>query len=131
MQAVDDYGGKHPTCKVFDGSGWSDGPDLLPQGGYGYDTELFDGKLVYLSSQSSPSNLLSFDGTEVTSTGQVFYNYSVDGDTLYGLGENGQIRKTTDVGGGLNSSTAAPETARSIVVIDGGIYIGTTRFTHL
>ncbi len=78
-------------------TGWSDGPDLLPQGGYGYDTELFAGQLVYLSSQSSPSSLLSFDGTKVTSTGRVFYNYSVDGGKLYGLGANGQISRTTDL----------------------------------
>ena len=97
VQAVDYYGGKHPTSKVFHGSEWSDGPDLLSQGGYGYYTELFDGQLVYLARGSSPSSSLSFDGAEVTNTGQVFHNYSVDGDTLYGLAENGQIRKTTDL----------------------------------
>ena len=126
VQAVDNGGGKHPTSKVFDGSDWSDGPDLLPQGGYGYDTEHFDGQLLYLTRQSSPSSLLSFDGAEVTNTGQVFYNYSVDGDTLYGLGENGQLRKTTDLRRWTELETAAPEAARSIVVIDGVIYVGTT-----
>jgi hypothetical protein len=134
VQAVD-FGGKHPTSKVFDGSEWSDGPDLIPQGGYGYDTELFNGQLVYLAGDSSidiqepvsasPSSLVSFDGAKVTSTGQVFHNYSVDGDTLYGLGENGQIRKTTDLSSWTELETAAPETARSIVVIDGTIYVGT------
>jgi Ca2+-binding RTX toxin-like protein len=132
VQAVDAYGGKHPTSKVFDGSGWSDGPDLLPQGGYGYDTELFDGQLVYLARGlnpalgSSPSTLLSFDGAEVTSAGRVFYNYSIDGDTLYGLGENGQILRTTDLRRWTELETGAPEAARSIVVIDGVIYVGTT-----
>jgi Ca2+-binding RTX toxin-like protein len=125
VQAADS-GGKHPTSKVFDGSGWSNGPDLLPQGGYGYDTELFDGQLVYLSSQSSLSSLLSFDGTEVRSTGRVFHNYSVDGDTLYGLGENGQILRTTNLRRWTTLNALAPETARSIVVIDGVIYVGTT-----
>jgi Ca2+-binding RTX toxin-like protein len=126
VQAADYYGGKHPTSKVFDGTGWSDGPDLLPQGGYGYDTELFDGQLVYLSSQSSLSSLLSFDGTEVRSTGRVFHNYSVDGDTLYGLGENGQVLTTTNLTRWTTLNALAPETARSIVVIDGVIYVGTT-----
>ena len=130
VQAADFYGGKHPTSKVFDGEGWSDGPDLLPQGGYGYDTELFAGQLVYLSlqtsSKESPSSLLSFDGTEVTSTGRRFYNYSVDGGKLYGLGANGQISRTTDLRRWTDITTLAPESARSIVVIDGAIYVGTT-----
>jgi Ca2+-binding RTX toxin-like protein len=126
VQAVDNGGGKHPTSKVFDGNDWSDGPDLLPQGGYGYDTEHFHGQLLYLTRQSYPSSLLSFDGAQVTNTGQVFYNYSVDGDTLYGLGENGQLRWTTDLRRWTELETAAPEAARSIVVIDGMIYVGTT-----
>jgi Ca2+-binding RTX toxin-like protein len=132
VQAVDNGGGKHPTSKVFDGSRWSDGPDLLPQGGYGYDTELFDRQLVYLARGvdlargPSPSSLLSFDGAEVTSTGRVFYNYSVDGDTLYGLGENGQILRTTDLRRWTELETGAPQAARSIVVIDRVIYVGTT-----
>ena len=132
VQAADFNGGKHATSKVFDGAGWSDGPDLLPQGGYGYDTELFAGRLVYLSlqtsSKESPSSLLSFDGTEVTSTGRRFYNYSVDGGKLYGLGANGQISRSEKPtsGAGLTSTTLAPASARSIVVIDGAIYVGTT-----
>jgi Ca2+-binding RTX toxin-like protein len=126
VQAVDNGGGKHPTSKVFDGNDWSDGPDLLPIGGYGYDTEHFDGQLLYLARQSSPSSLLSFDGAEVTNSGQVFYNYSADGGTLYGLGENGQIRKTTDLTSWIDVDPAAPPAARSIAVIDGVIYVGTT-----
>jgi Ca2+-binding RTX toxin-like protein len=126
VQAVDNGGGKHPASEVFDGSDWSDGPDLLPQGGYGYDTEQFDGGLLYLSRQSSPSSLLSFDGAEVTNSGQVFYNYSADGGKLYGLGENGQIRKTNDLTSWVELEPAAPPSARSIVVIDGVIYVGTT-----
>jgi RTX calcium-binding nonapeptide repeat (4 copies) len=126
VQAVDSYGGEHPISKVFDGRDWSDGPDLLPPGGRGYDTELFHGRLVYLGSPSSPSSLLSFDGAKVTNTGQVFHNYSVDGATLYGLGENGEIRKTTDLRRWSELKTAAPEAARSILVIDGVIYVGTT-----
>jgi hypothetical protein len=125
VQAVDNGGGKHPTSKVFDGNEWSDGPDLLPQGGEGYDTEPFDGQLVYLD-QRPLGSLLSFDGAEVTNTGRGFYNHSVDGETLYGLGENGQIRKTTDLRRWTELGTAAPEAARSIVVIDGVIYVGTT-----
>ena len=33
----------------------------------------------------------------MTSTGRVFYNYSVDGGKLYGLGENGEILRTTNL----------------------------------
>ena len=130
VQAADFFGGKHPSSKVFNGTVWSDGPDLLPQGGYGYDTELFAGRLVYLSlgvsSQSSPGSLLSFDGTKVTSTGRVFYNYSVDGGKLYGLGANGQISRTGNLRTWTDIKTLAPQSARSIVVIDGVIYVGTT-----
>jgi hypothetical protein len=126
VQAADFYGGEHARSKVFDGVRWSDGPDLLPRGGFGYDTELFAGRLVYLSWQSFPSSLLSFDGTEVTSTGRAFYNYSVDGGELYGLGANGQISRTTNLRTWTDITTLAPESARSIVVIDGTIYVGTT-----
>jgi RTX calcium-binding nonapeptide repeat (4 copies) len=125
VQATDYFGGKHPASKIFNGSEWSNGPDLLPQGGHGYDTELFNGQLVYLSSQSSPTSLLSFNGDQVRSTGRVFHNYSVDGDKLYGLGENGEISKTTNLSSWTELETAAPETARSIIVIDGTIYVGT------
>jgi Ca2+-binding RTX toxin-like protein len=126
VQAVDNGGGKHPVSEGFDGGAWSAGPDLLPQGGHGYDTEHFDGQLLYLTRQSSPSSLLSFDGAEVTNTGQVFYNYSADGGTLYGLGENGQIRTTTDLASWIDVKPAAPPAARSIAVINGVIYVGTT-----
>ncbi len=125
VQAVDASGGRHPTSKVFDGDGWSDGPDLLPRGGDGYDPESFGGRLVYLA-QRPLSSFLSFDGASVTNSGQVFYNYSVDGDTLYGLGENGRILKTTDLRRWTELGAAAPAEARSIVVIDGVIYLGTT-----
>ncbi len=77
-------------------------------------------------SRGSPSSLLSFDGTEVTSTGRRFYNYSVDGGKLYGLGANGQISRTTDLRRWTDITTLAPESARSLVVIDGAIYVGTT-----
>jgi Ca2+-binding RTX toxin-like protein len=127
LQAIDYYG-EHPTSAVFDGSGWSDGPDLFPQStwGEGYATKQFDGQLVYLPHQLIPGRLRSFDGAEVTNTEQVFYNYSIDGDMLYGLGENGLIRKTTDLQHWTQLEAAAPQTARSIVVVSGDIYVGTS-----
>ena len=65
-------------------------------------------------------------GTKVTSTGRAFYNYSVDGGTLYGLGANGQISRTTNLRTWTDIKTLAPQSARSIVVINGVIYVGTT-----
>ena len=62
----------------------------------------------------------------MTSTGRAFYNYSVDGGKLYGLGANGQISRTTNLRTWTDIKTLAPRSARSIVVIGGVIYVGTT-----
>lgn len=62
VQASDYYGGHHPTSRVFDGASWTTGPDLLPNGGYGYHPEVFAGKMVYESYQGTGS-FYSFDGT--------------------------------------------------------------------
>ena len=62
----------------------------------------------------------------MTSTGRVFYNYSVDGGKLYGLGANGQISRTGNLRTWTDIKALAPQSARSIVVIDGVIYVGTT-----
>jgi hypothetical protein len=125
VQATDFFAGKHPGSKVFNGSEWSDGPDLLPQGGVGYDIEPFDGRLVYLAFQSSPSSLLSFDGATVRSNGPILHNYSIAGVTLYGLGQFGRITKTTNLSRWRTLKARAPKTARSIVVVKRAIYVGT------
>ncbi len=127
VQAVD-FAGTHPTSRVFDGSTWSTGPSLLPSpsSAEGYDTEPFNGRMVYLTRQSGLKELRSFDGTVSTHSPPDFYNYSVDGPTLYALGADGRISTTTDLVRWTTLKTRAPITARSIVVTGGVIYVGTT-----
>src|SRR5574341_1988275 len=54
---------------AFDGSGWSEGPDLLPRDGdVGWHPLVFEGRMVYLAAPGtgeSGSRLLVFDGTQV------------------------------------------------------------------
>jgi beta-N-acetylhexosaminidase len=128
VQAVDAAAGTQPASRVFDGSSWSTGPSLLsPSFAEGYDTEPFNGRMVYLMRQSSLTALRSFDGTAVSAhSPPYFYNYSVDGSTLYALGTDGVISTTTDLVRWTTLEARAPITARSIVVINGVIYVGTT-----
>jgi hypothetical protein len=129
VQATDFFFGPHPTSRVFDGSSWSAGPSFLPSFSVseGYDTEPFDGRLVYLTRQSGLKQLRSFDGAAVSTHGPPeLYNYSVDGPTLYALGADGLVSTTTDLVRWTTLEVRAPITARSIVVIKGVIYVGTT-----
>jgi outer membrane protein assembly factor BamB len=83
--------------------------------------------MVYLMRQSSLTALRSFDGTAVSAhSPPYFYNYSVDGWTLYALGADGVISTTTDLVRWTTLEARAPITACSIVVINGVIYVGTT-----
>lgn len=117
------------SSQVFDGSGWSKGPNLLPNGGMGYHTENFAGKLVYLLWQGYPSatRLTAFDGSKATTaaTPAPFWEYVVDNGTLYGLGYDNVVYSTKDLVTWYKAATA-PSTARSIAVLNGQIYVGTT-----
>jgi hypothetical protein len=129
--------GAHPTSKVFDGSGWSDGPNLLPDPGYkGWKPTSFAGSTVYLSGEpGNPSlALLRFDGERAVEVPAPFriWDFFVSGDYLYALAvDSGAplwapvIRRTkdlmtwTDVG-------VPPIDSRSIGILGDSLYVGGT-----
>jgi hypothetical protein len=120
-----DYGAA-ANSNVFDGVSWSKGPQFP---GGGRHSETFAGKLVYLTGfygYPSAGAMYAFDGAKFQSVGpSSFWDYTVDGTTLYGLAYNSNIYKTTDL---VNWTLvqAAPATARSIAVLNNIVYLGTT-----
>jgi hypothetical protein len=129
VQAMDGAKGPEPHSHVFNGTGWSHGPNLLANG-YGYHSSTFAGKVIYMQYGSfvTLSTLLAFNGTGVSSTSAPvpFYDYATNGSKLYGLGEYGKIYETSDLETWTKLAVVAPSTARSITEYEGTIYVGTT-----
>lgn len=125
VQAHDYYGGAHSRSKVFDGSGWSDGPSL----GLFTHAEPFAGKLLYHGAAHSGSGqgpLQVFDGTQSTSAyGLWVWDYTIDGGTVYVLGVDGKVMASRDLATWSHVGTA-PSVARSIGVMNGTLYVGGT-----
>jgi len=120
--------GGESSSHVFDGTSWAKGPSIST---IMWHPESFAGKMVY-STWAAPDNdsatgLSTFDGTKVAGAGvpEGIWGYTVDGTTLYALGTSGKIYSTTDLTNWYLQSTA-PSTARSIAVLNGVIYVGTT-----
>jgi hypothetical protein len=125
VQAKDYYGAVHPTSKVFDGTSWSDGPNL---GTFNH-AQAFAGKLVYhggLHAGWSANYLKAFDGAGSRIVlSSLVYDYTIDAPTLYALGNDGWIRKSQDLVS-WSKVARAPSTARSITVLNRSIYVGGT-----
>lgn len=129
------HSGAHPTSKVFDGTTWSSGPNLLPNSVYkGWKPTAFAGKVVYLSGDpKNPStDLLVFDGEQATQLQTPFrvWDFSVSGSYLYALVVDPSspswapvIRRTSDL---LTWTDVAvpPTKTQSIAVLDGYLYVG-------
>jgi hypothetical protein len=127
VQAHDGNGGVHPASRVFDGSAWSTGINLL--GGYngtGWRTSVFAGKLVMRTwLQPAWAYLVTADARSVSvNYSWTIYDYAIDGGTLYALGTDGTIRRTTDLSSWTTFATA-PAGAHSLAVLDGYLYAGT------
>ena len=129
VQAVNYYAGQDRRSYVFDGTSWSRGPDLLPDG-FGYHSSTFAGKLIYMQVGSivALSGLMSFNGRRVTSSHAPvpFYDYAIGGRHLYGLAAAGAIYRTSDLRTWSKLAIVAPSSARSITEYKGTIYVGTT-----
>lgn len=139
LQAPYFYGGAETSSHVYSGdncsltsTSWSTGPNLFSRSAYYGKPDQFAGKMIMLSIQGGSlglgySGLLAFDGTTTTNLSSPvgFYDYTIDGSTLYAVGSNGTIYSTTDLVNWSAVSTA-PTTARSIAVSNGTIYVGTT-----
>jgi hypothetical protein len=125
LQAKDYYGAVHPTSKVFDGTGWTNGPNL---GTFNH-AEVFAGKLLYhggLHAGWSSNYLKAFNGvsSQVVLSSPI-YDYKIVGNDLYTLGSDGRIRKSQDLLT-WTSVAKAPNNARSIAVFNGSVYVGGT-----
>lgn len=127
VQAVD-VGGPQPTSMVFDGTSWSPGKSLLSYKTAvlaGHQPRTFAGKLIY-QGHTWETVLLAFDGETVSS---VFWDdvnaFTVHAGRLWVLTWDGKVYSTPDLQT-WHQHASAPSNARSIAVVGGSIYVGTT-----
>ncbi len=131
VQADDFYGTPHARSRVFDGTRWRDGPNLL-LGGMGWRPVTVAGHLVYLS-YALGGSLLAFDGEVVRRVG----DGRARGVTLdeHGVlhviyeppgGESAVLLRSTDLARWEQLEAAVPDGARSLAILDGTPYIGAT-----
>lgn len=134
LQARDASGSLHPRSRIFDGTSWSDGPDLFPgfANALGWRPDTFAGRMVYRSREprTSYSQLFSFDGATARWHDAFWvYDVTIDGGSLYAIADSGigiiRIMRTDDLQT-WTSVARAPAGTRSIAVMDGRIYVGTT-----
>jgi hypothetical protein len=127
VQAVDAVGGAHPNSKVFDGTTWTNGPSLLPNGGFVWHPESFSGKLVYQTFHAGwvATPLYQFDGVSalLAPAPAAMYDFIVAGDKLFALGLDHLIYETADLSSFIPIATA-PITARSLAILDNRLYVG-------
>jgi hypothetical protein len=117
---------------VFSGTAWAKGPSLAGGSLNWWKPDVFAGKMVYLSGWAAPDGpglnvLESFNGSNVQPVGpggELFTDYTIDGNTLYALNRNQVVYSTTDLVNWYQQSTA-PSAARSIAVLNNKIYVGT------
>lgn len=140
---------KQTVSWVFDGINWSMGPDLLPSSAnaddYGYQPVAFNNRMVYMTRYSvstARKDLMVFDGSTVTPLAipEGATNFTVNGSYLYVLASDGAVRRTNDLNRPyaqwesthcfpiLDADTGLPA-GRSIAVLNGAIYIGTSDAT--
>jgi hypothetical protein len=115
-----------PIFKMFDGISWSDAPNLFPQNRIGREPRNFRNWMVYgVNVGDSIENLVFFNGVQATMTGKVMHDFKVYPTGIYTLGTNGVIQVTQDMSTWTTVATA-PASARSIGLLDGRLFVGTT-----
>ena len=88
-------------------------------------------ELVYLNNDREPASLFRFDGTQASVTLDGVRDFFADDDDgLYALTESDELYVTSDLDTWTLLGTA-PNTARSLAVWDGKLYLGTTESTIL
>jgi len=122
VQAQDRRGGMFPRSMVFDGSGWTDGPNLQPIPNTGAKPLAFAGEIVYFGARG----VMAFDGRAVrlawAPQTRIHDLVAADG-VLYVL-DGREVLGTQDLAGWFPVATAPTETT-SIGVLDGYLYAGT------
>jgi hypothetical protein len=125
VQARDYYGAVHPASRVFDGTSWSDGPNL---GTFNH-ARVFAGKLLYHGGRHagwSSDYLKAFDGVSSRPVlSSPIYDYTIAGRTVYALGSDGWVRKSQNLTA-WSKLAEAPAAARSIAIFNGSVYVGGT-----
>lgn len=121
VQAVD-YDEFHPLSKVYDGTSWTDGPNLLVYGS-ATNGNNFDGKLLMRQS----SSLVSFDGNSVTQNYSGIADYTIFEDYVYVLTFEKEVYRSRDLlNWGFVDSLNVSSNVHSIEVKDFIVYIGTS-----
>ncbi len=125
---VEAWGGVLTSSRVFDGTSWSDGPDLLDFGEPGWRPVEFAGNMFYRTNQHPEliNHLRRFDGTSSKMVVGSIRDFFVDGTRLYVLLIDGTIHYTEDGSTYSTFSAAVDSTYRSIGVLDGSVYVGTS-----
>ena len=122
VQAQDRRGGMFPRSMVFDGSGWTDGPDLQPIPNTGAKPLAFAGEIVYFGARG----VMAFDGRAVRlarAPQTRIHDLVVADGVLYVL-DGREVLGTQDLAWWMPVATAPAETT-SIGVLDGYLYAGT------
>lgn len=129
------HSGAHSNSKVFDGTAWSNGPNLLPDWlSKGWKPTPFAGKIVYLSGDpENPSTaLMTFDGVQVRRIEAPFrvWDFFVSNSYIYALVVEPRspswapvVRRTTDLITWTDVATPPNET-HSIAVLNRYLYAG-------
>jgi alpha-tubulin suppressor-like RCC1 family protein len=119
--------------RVFNGTTWSTGPNLVAGIASGFRPTTFADKMIYLGQQSwyleDPSsrpmrNLKAFDGTTAAIVQVGVFDYRVADGKLYTLGLDSVIRSTTNLSSWTVVATA-PSTSRCLGILNGKLYVGT------
>jgi hypothetical protein len=131
------HSGAHPASKVFDGTAWTNGPNLLPNFSFkGWKPTPFGGKMVYLSGdpENPSATLFTFDGAQATQVQTPFrvWDFFVSGTYIYALVLDPSaplwapvVRRTTDLVT-WTDVVVPPTFTRSIAVLNGYLYAGAT-----
>lgn len=133
LQARDFYGSLHPTSHVFDGTNWTQGPDLFPgaRGSLGWRPDTFAGRMLYRSWEPGRSTpLRSFNGSEVTWVDSMWVrDVVIENGYCYALVDSGYGTITIERTADLRSWTRigrVPWECISLAVIAGQYYLGTS-----
>jgi hypothetical protein len=122
VQAQDRRGGMFPRSKVFDGVGWTDGPDLRPIPNTGAKPLALAGEIVYFGARG----VMAFDGGTVRlarAPQTRIHDLVVADEVLYVL-DGREVLGTRDLAWWVSVGTA-PAGSTSIGVLDGYLYAGT------
>ena len=109
--------------KVYDGSSWSNGPDLLPFG-LGKKARAFSNALLMIQND----HMTAFNGTTTSAISPPVTDYTTDSGYLYILRTTDKKVYRTDKtdGSGYLLVDQAPSNADSIEVLNNVLYAGTT-----